>query len=131
MKESSINNLRKLQEFTGKLCASCPSATANRCCDTEFCKAVEQGLQSIGKEIPKTTHPTLQYMGEKGCVVPAELRPGCSGFLCNSHLTDRKVRKQYDHLHTKFMNDPAVMKLMDIANKYLFRTLGPAPKRWR
>ena len=124
MKESTVNALRKIQSLTAKVCQGCNhEGNKYRCCDKEFCEAVEKGLTAIGKDIPKTGHPDLQYMGEKGCVVPAEYRPGCSGYVCRQNM-DRPTRREYDRLHTKFQNDPDVHKMMDAANNHLHKKIG-------
>ena len=120
MKESAKNALCKVQQLTAAACQKCVTDEPYRCCSTEFCQAVEAGLKAVGKEFPKTSHPTLQYMGEKGCMVPPELRPGCSGYVCISVLEkDRNFRREYERLHKKFQEDETVDKMLEASNRFL------------
>ncbi len=118
MKESVKNHLIKLHQLTNASCRKCPQSYS--CCERDFCLAVESGLSAIGTTIQRTTHPTLPFMGPSGCVVPPELRPGCSGYVCTATLkSNRKLRREWAHLHTKIVGDETVAKLMDAANSYL------------
>jgi hypothetical protein len=40
-------------------------------------------------------------MGERGCVVPPEHRPFCTGYVCAPHLADRTFRRKYERLCTE------------------------------
>lgn len=120
MKESAKNALCKIQQLTLKACQGCVTDNPYRCCSSEFCRAVEAGLKAVSKDIPKTSHPSLQYMSEKGCVVPPELRPGCSGYVCQGALEkDRNFRREYVRLHDKFSQDETVNKMLEASNNFL------------
>lgn len=120
MKESAKNALCKIQKLTEEACRKCVTPTKYRCCSKEFCQAVESGLKAAGKAIPKTEHQELHYMGASGCVVPAELRPGCSGYVCKGALEgDRNLRREYVRIHPKFDQDEEVSKMLAASNKFL------------
>lgn len=127
MKESARQALCSVQKLTGAICGKCPGAEPNRCCDLDFCTAVELGLKTVGKTFPRTDHPTLFFMGPQGCTVPPEYRPGCSGYVCPDQMEKqpRTLRREYQKLHGKFDQDPEVQQMLGAANRYLFRTRGP------
>jgi len=55
----------------------------NRCCDKMYCQmAAEYAKDRYGIDLPKTDHPDLLFMGEKGCTVAPYLRPMCSLHQC-------------------------------------------------
>jgi len=125
MRESAKNALCKIQKLTEEACRKCVTSEPYRCCSSEFCLAVEAGMNAVGKEIPKTSHPSLQYMGKTGCVVPAEFRPGCSGYACQGALeSDRKFRREYVRLHEKFQDDETLNKMLAASNNFLKNIFG-------
>lgn len=130
MKDSTRQALCAVQKLTQKLCEGCNATSPYRCCERDFCIAVERGLLAVGKSIPRTDHPQLPFMGPSGCVVPAELRPGCSGYVCEDRLDTRPLRREYDRLHDKFMGDPDVEKMLGAATRHLFLMRGK-PKRFK
>lgn len=77
-----------------------------RCCDAVFCETVEKGFKALGVHYEKTGHPELPFMGENGCVVAPEHRPGCTMFFCPAALEDRKSRRFYERKKRKLQNDP-------------------------
>lgn len=106
MKDSTKNAFKKLSELTLSKCQTCVSPDKYRCCDKLFCDAVEKNLIKQNIKIEKPNVENIPYMGEKGCVVPPELRPLCTGFACPDHFDDRKFRREYDRLVEKVNSDP-------------------------
>lgn len=125
MKERVCNSIRRIQALTAEKCQTCPGVGEFRCCDAVFCRGVEAGLRAIGVSIPRTEHPTIPFMGPKGCVVPAEYRPGCSGYVCPSQLQgDRTFRREWRRLHERYWEDPEVTKMMAAATSIARETLS-------
>lgn len=113
LKERTINALRRLQQITGEKCGTCPEKGEYRCCDAVFCDLVANGLKRAGLPVPHPTGHKIPFMGNSGCIVKPEHRPGCSGFVCPSQLkSDRKFRREWEHLHKKCVDDPVVEKMM-------------------
>lgn len=114
MKERTKNAFKKLAEITCGKCSSCPVGEKFRCCDKMFCGMVEQSLKAKGITLEKPNVGGIPYMSEKGCVVPPELRPYCTGFVCTPHFTDRNFRREYDRLIEKIGQDPEAPKMPNI-----------------
>lgn len=113
MRQRTVNALRAIAALTEPKCSACPTKDKHRCCSQAFCQAVAQGMARAGlREIPRTDHPTLMFMGENGCIVPPEHRPGCSGYVCRDHLEDRAFRRKWERLHDRFVDDPDVATMM-------------------
>jgi len=108
MKERTKNAFKKLFEITSEKCKSCPATESHRCCDKLFCNIVESDLQRLGIFFPKPNVGKIPYMGEKGCIVPPELRPRCTGYICSPFFSDRDFRREYDRLIEKINQDPEV-----------------------
>lgn len=113
MKERTVNAIRSLAKLTGAKCGSCIGGRGRyRCCDDTFCDLVERGLRAAGHEVPVTGHPEIRFMGENGCVIAPELRPGCSGYVCPEHLeNDRSLRRDHNRLLDRCKKDPAFVNL--------------------
>jgi hypothetical protein len=77
---------QKIADHTGQKCGLPHCGILyreNRCCDKLYCKIAEDYARDrFGIVLPKTDHPTLQFMGEKGCTVAPYLRPLCSLHQC-------------------------------------------------
>lgn len=115
MRQRTVNALRAVAALTNAKCGTCKAEghKKTRCCDKVFCDVVAAGLERAGMPaIAPTGHPTIPFMGEKGCVVPPELRPGCSGYVCREHLSDRTFRRRWAKLHNRFAGDPDVKAMM-------------------
>ena len=127
MKQSAINGLRRLHVFTNALCATCEPKFG--CCSPLFCDIVAAGLIAVGRPVPpRGAHPELRFMGPSGCTIEPELRPGCTGFVCQEKLQDRKVRREYDRLQAKAFDDPEVEKMRDVAKRIVDGIMGkPRP----
>jgi hypothetical protein len=130
MKDRTKNCFKKLADITGQKCAGCPSMAEKdgtpfsehekkfRCCDKLFCSKVKSDLTQMGIMIAEPNVGGIPFMGEKGCVVPAHLRPYCSGFVCHPHFKDREFRREYDRLINKITTDPEAPAMPEIM-KYL------------
>ena len=115
MKERTKNAFKKLGEITCGKCSTCPVAEKHRCCDKMFCSMVEAALRVKGIPVPeKPNVGGIPFMGEKGCVVPPELRPYCTGFVCAPHFSDRDFRREYDRLIQKIAEDKDAPRMPDI-----------------
>jgi hypothetical protein len=106
MKDNTKKLLNDLSNVMVKKCKDCPSDDEFRCCDVLFCGFVEKYLNSKGIFKDKPNVGGIPYMGEKGCVLPPELRPQCTGFSCQENFEDRKFRREYDRLVEKINKDP-------------------------
>ena len=116
MRTKTVNCLRKVQKLTQAKCETCPESLEHRCCDVMFCRMAEKTAQSLGYNPVETGHK-IPFMGKSGCVIPAEFRPGCSGFVCGHHFKDRTFRRKYNRLDDEIRTDPDVIKS--------FNSLGP------
>lgn len=63
--------------------------------------------KALGYE-PKRVADDIPFLGEKGCVIPAEFRPGCTMYVCPVHLENRKFRRQWDKHRQKVLSDPVI-----------------------
>lgn len=119
MKQRTVNSLRDIAALTAPKCATCPSmkTAPHRCCDKAFCDIVKAGMERAGLPAIPTTGHQIPYMGEHGCVVPPEYRPGCAGYVCDEHLRDRSFRREWMRLHGRFAKDPHVKLMMAFDEK--------------
>ncbi len=101
MREGQINALRKIAELTKTKCETCPTTDKYRCCDRLFCNFVRKYHVGKGIEYPWFGKQEVPFMGDNGCIVKPEHRPFCVGYVCGSHLKDRKFKKKYFHLCNK------------------------------
>lgn len=113
MKETTATLIRQVQKLTELKCQTCPTREPYRCCDRTFCDLAEQGAKALGYTPQKTDHPDLPYMGPKGCVIPAEYRPGCSTYVCFHHLEDREFRREYNRKMQKIQADTDFRKALE------------------
>ena len=114
MSPHARRHLRKVAKLTERACGSCPYQDRDqfRCCGPRFCETTRAQLAIAGVEVEETGHPALLYMGLAGCVVPPELRPGCTGFLCPEVL-DKRTRRLRDKLMRDAADDPVVRVMME------------------
>jgi hypothetical protein len=53
------------------------------CCNSYECENTAQyALETYGVTLERTKHPSLPFMGERGCTVAPYLRPLCSVHTC-------------------------------------------------
>lgn len=75
---------QQMSELTNPECAhSC--RVPRSCCSPEYCELAEDIAEEYWKidlSQMRTEHPTLPFMGPKGCVVPPHLRPSCTLHTC-------------------------------------------------
>lgn len=115
MRMSTVNAARRLATITGERCARCPGVGPERCCADAFCEVVERGLRHTGRPVPERTgHPKARFLGPTGCVLPPELRPGCTGFVCGPwKQRDRAFRREVERLEARVFADPDVDALLE------------------
>ena len=108
MDRGEYNYTTKLWELPGYCIRGVPKEDETyRCCDSVFCAVVDDHLNQVGIKISKTDNPSLPFMGPDGCVVPPELRPFCSTYVCPDRLKgDRKFRREYQRIRAKIEADP-------------------------
>jgi len=56
------------------------------CCGPQYCDLAEERAAQFGVQLPVQAHPRLKYMGPRGCVVPAYLRPLCAVHVCEMQV---------------------------------------------
>lgn len=87
------NPIRKLQKFTGRICATMcevpDKEKKHRCCDALFCSLTQKHFPP-GVEYKPTGH-AIPFMGPKGCIVKPEHRVFCTAFLCHGIATKSPV----------------------------------------
>lgn len=75
----------KIAAHTVSKCGQCRAPY--QCCHESHCEVTRQfALEEFGVTLEPTGHPTLPFMGEKGCVVEPYLRPICAVHVCENHL---------------------------------------------
>lgn len=87
---------KKLSDLCVEACKNCNDPEPYRCCDKMFCNIVAKTYKGEQPNIGG-----LPFMGEKGCVVPPDQRPMCTGFVCPDLLADRGFRREYERLCEK------------------------------
>jgi hypothetical protein len=76
-----IRLYREMADMTNPECAACPVPLS--CCGKEYCDLTARfALKNWGVTLQPTGHPTLPFMGPKGCTVAPHLRPICSVHTC-------------------------------------------------
>lgn len=102
------NELRQLyeaiHELTHAACESCPDPlrqVPHRCCDALACANARRWASIKGVTLEDTGHPTLPFMGEKGCVVDIMLKPICTMFCCDT--TDCANSERYRELKRRII----------------------------
>jgi hypothetical protein len=99
-------------ECSGKSCR-----VPHSCCAREHCEAAERfAKEEFGIELQKTDHPTLPYMGKKGCTVEPHLRIICTVHVCcianiGTHPTDKSFDRKYYKLREKL--DSLLYEILD------------------
>lgn len=113
--------VRGLYPLTNDACARCTKPYS--CCRPPFCRAVAAGLRATGRPVPEPTgHPSgLPFMGERGCIIPPELRPLCTVYACETepHTQTRDYKRVLEREREKAWRDPDVQKLRDVARETL------------
>ena len=124
MRDAAARALRELHKITNACCATC-KPTPFGCCSADFCDGVARGLEATGRPVPpRGKHPTLRFMGENGCVVAPELRPGCSGYVCPERLArDRDLRRKHARLQEKGFRDSDATALLSAAANHSMKAI--------
>lgn len=101
--ELEIEHLKKLHKLTSGACGNCEEFQnkKSQCCAPIACDFSELSAHALGYTPTPTNHPTLRYMGEKGCVIPPQYRPHCTSYVCASILRDNKYNNEYEKLKEK------------------------------
>lgn len=94
----------EMYEMTNAECKKCKVPFS--CCSSEYCEQADDYSQEQGVILQKTDHPTLPFMGPKGCIVPPHLRPTCTIYTCDMaslgfHKTDPDWTDSYWELRGK------------------------------
>lgn len=75
-----------MAQLTAPLCAGVGKGACrvpHSCCDRLYCDLAKEYAKEQGEVfIPVDANARLPFMGEKGCVVPAHLRPLCTLHVC-------------------------------------------------
>lgn len=82
MNPKLVQLYKQMYEMTEPECrliCRCPQA----CCSPEYCGMARVCAEAEGVYLEVTCHPTLPYMGLKGCTVPPHLRPICTVHVCS------------------------------------------------
>ncbi|MET0465267.1 MAG: hypothetical protein ABW007_19050 [Chitinophagaceae bacterium] len=125
MTEKLINLYQDLADFTKPKCEACHNQMCsrlkvdaatfkpNRCCDPHYCAIAKQSAIDFGGTPPEPTgHPTLPYMGEKGCIMPPHYRHLCTAHVCSMNsvgiIEDPKGRMEPD--------EEATLKYFELTN---------------
>jgi hypothetical protein len=79
-----IQLFQQMSDHTKDRCGECKGVhPVTRCCQPEYCDMARDFAQDeFGVKLEPTGHPTLPFMGEKGCVVAPHLRPLCTLHDC-------------------------------------------------
>lgn len=115
-RERLIAAYEEISKLTRSLCdtkcklAALDSQGCFRCCSPEYCNLAKQMARSMwDTELEPTDHPTLPFMGPKGCTIAPHLRPLCTLHLCcefevmvPSEVSSQywKLREEIDTLET-------------------------------
>lgn len=77
-----IQLYREMSELTAPECARV-CKIPHSCCSPEYCDMAEEIAAEAGVTLTRTDHPTLKFMGPKGCIVEPHLRPLCTLHTCD------------------------------------------------
>ncbi len=84
-KQDIVKNVfRRMAEHTQPVCES-GCRVPQSCCSPEYClMAIEIASENWGIDLEplRTDHPTLPFMGSKGCVIEPHFRPDCTLHVC-------------------------------------------------
>lgn len=104
--------IRRCATITQSLCSTCPG-DETRCCSALWCAITEAGLLAAGLPVP--AHPGrlgVPFLGESGCVVPAENRPFCSTFVCPERLEESpELARQVEKHRARVFADPVASRM--------------------
>jgi hypothetical protein len=74
--------MKEMADLTLPECKECHVPLS--CCDALYCEIAEHyARRNYDVELQTTSHPTLPFMGEAGCVVEPHLRPLCTLHVCS------------------------------------------------
>lgn len=113
--------IRRMHRLTSRQCRR--TGCEFDCCTIDFCGVVRAGLQLMGEEVEPVTREPWSYKGPSGCVVPPELRPGCSGFLCPAAWSSDLARRCHD-LYMAAMEDEDVGALTALQGDHALQAIG-------
>jgi len=72
----------------------CENKHETRCCHRDFCKITRELMTETTREkYLFDQNAEIPFMGEHGCRVPPEHRPGCTGYLCPEATKGDQGRK--------------------------------------
>jgi len=74
-----FQEMYELTEPECRLTCRCPQS----CCSPEYCEMAAEEAAREGIYLERHCHPTLPFMGLKGCTVPPYLRPLCTLHTCD------------------------------------------------
>ena len=80
---------QSLYQLTNPECAKC--RVPHSCCAPIHCEITKKfAKEKWGVDLKATDHPTLPYMGNKGCIVEPHFRPHCTLHTCAVNAFGRK-----------------------------------------
>ena len=98
--KSLYDELQKLTWYQcAKFCKTLDKIKKVSCCSQEYCGIAKDYALMQGIDIPYVNDTGLPYQTEKGCAVPAHLRPMCSRHICDHILfRDAVFYEKYSEL---------------------------------